>query len=239
MRSSLLALLSLLSACACPSEQAPAPAPDATELVAPAPPSRVVVERLRGVVSTGERGLRYQPCDAEQSLTVVGGAAGDLERVVAELMGDSDADGIYVEVVGALRGEGTSGGMVSVERLRMALPEAATSFCDYDAPYGYKAHGNEPFWNATVAVGELRFERLGDEEPFVAPAVERSATGDGSGPSWVVEDPERPLTLSLSPGECRDDMSGAYYPYEARLLFGETTYTGCAHEGWEGTVRSR
>ena len=231
MTRALLPLLALSIACSCPTQEPGAPVEAPAVVSPPPPPERAPITRLRGLLSRGEHGLLFRACDAEEELRVVGSASEEALQVHTELSGDSGQERIYVEVVGAMRSKGTGGGMVAVESLQVALPEAGSSFCEYDASYHYKAHGNEPFWNVTVVGGELRFEAMDADEPFVQPAIEARVPGH-SGPAWRAEADGRMLELLLVVERCWDGMSGAAYPYSAKVNLDGQSFTGCAHQGW-------
>ncbi len=204
MTRTLLPLLALALSCSCPNGDEPEPVAPVAE--PPPPPERVSITRLRGVVTNGDQGLRFRACDAEQDLRVTGSAADEVREVHGRLSTDGGQASVYVEVVGAVRTEGAAGGMVAVESLQVALPEAGTPFCEYDASYLYKAQGNEPFWNATLTDGNLRFEALDGGEPVVLPATAARIHGS-TGPAWRAEGEGRTIELKLIPERCWDGSS--------------------------------
>jgi uncharacterized membrane protein len=227
MRRIAVALLGGLAACAAPEPPEPV-ADDALPpaAVAPAfvrPASDVgrlsrVNGRLRfaacGVDGPGEVVDDTPDADGETLLRAFGGAPGGV-TVMLRRDGSRIAEIRY----GALEGPA----------------------CDRLPPEGQvEARGNEPFWMVGVYGGMARLRT-----PDAAVGIEYAgAWSQPDDRQWVYEG-ERPtasvpewLRLELTEARCADSMSGAWYPYRARLTIGdEKPVEGCALEGRQARPR--
>lgn len=160
------------------------------------------------------------------------GSAGEPRRL-------DDATG--GEAIALMRGtKGAAGGVIATVRLdgdrllqiRYASSEGA-SCSNQPSAATLDANGNEPFWAVRIE-GDLATYRtpweLGgvvyqggtwsrlDERHW---RYEASRTGTG-----VTR-----ISLELTETRCVDTMSGAAYPFVAKLTRGDSTLTGCAAEG--------
>lgn len=90
-----------------------------------------------------------------------------------------------------------------------------------------EARGNEPFWRATVSGRQLILARPGqaDEQLRV-----HSQGGPGGQRSFHGRSRAGELVLAVSPGLCRDSMTGMPYPLQASLGLGTERWPGCAGE---------
>ena len=206
--------LMALSAC----NQAPSPPAAPTPPEAPPPPA--MVESLRGQFVIGKDGYGLTLCgETEQHRLQLDEHA---EAFLAKFA-ESGKREFYVEAYG-LR---PATGPWQLQRFERALAEGKA--CD-DAggTFLFKAVGTEPFWSATAALGQLRFERAG----------ETALAGDISAPQ-IDADIQRysasveggDLAVTLSPTLCSDGMSDNLYAWTAELSFAGDTWKGCAYFG--------
>lgn len=86
--------------------------------------------------------------------------------------------------------------------------------------------GTEPFWNLAVA-GEEGQWTTPDNQPGTRFAVKRFAGNGGLGFSGAVDG--KPLTATLTPGQCSDGMSERSFPYVATIALGGETSRGCGY----------
>ena len=86
--------------------------------------------------------------------------------------------------------------------------------------------GTEPFWNLAIK---------GDEGVWITPdnqdgarfAVMRFAGNGGLGFSGTLDG--KPLTATLTPGQCNDGMSDRTFPFVATIALGGETFAGCGY----------
>ncbi|WP_073975748.1 COG3650 family protein [Erythrobacter donghaensis] len=86
--------------------------------------------------------------------------------------------------------------------------------------------GTEPFWNLAVT-GEEGLWTTPDNQPGTRFAVKRFAGNGGLGFSGAVDG--KPLTATLTPGQCSDGMSERSFPYVATIALGGETLRGCGY----------
>lgn len=86
--------------------------------------------------------------------------------------------------------------------------------------------GTEPFWNLAVT-GEEGLWTTPDNQPGTRFAVKRFAGNGGLGFSGAVDG--KPLTATLTPGQCSDGMSDRSFPYVATIALGGETLRGCGY----------
>lgn len=166
--------------------------------------------------------LRFQPCGQGYAEPLDDGTAGEAMSVVRELG--------YGE--GRVRAVAVLDGGRLVE-LRHAAPEAP-GCRDLLPDADVEARGNEPFW--ALRVDGTRASWITPE----APDGTGYANGSWARPEegvWRFEarrdgaDGVEYLTLVLSEERCTDSMSGARFPFSARVERSGRTFEGCALEG--------
>ncbi len=86
--------------------------------------------------------------------------------------------------------------------------------------------GTEPFWTLAIAAGEGVWTTP-DNQPGTRFAVKRFAGNNGLGFSGELDG--KPLTATLTPGECSDGMSDRRFPYVATIALGGETFQGCGY----------
>jgi len=86
--------------------------------------------------------------------------------------------------------------------------------------------GTEPFWTLAIAAGEGVWTTP-DNQPGTRFAVKRFAGNNGLGFSGALDG--KPLTATLTPGECSDGMSDRRFPYVATIALGGETFEGCGY----------
>jgi uncharacterized membrane protein len=86
--------------------------------------------------------------------------------------------------------------------------------------------GTEPFWTLAIAAGEGVWTTP-DNQPGTRFAVKRFAGNNGLGFSGELDG--KPLTATLTPGECSDGMSDRRFPFVATIALGGETFAGCGY----------
>lgn len=88
------------------------------------------------------------------------------------------------------------------------------------------ARGNEPPWQVQVANDQLKLStNYGTRhESFALLATRQS----GPETRYLAASNNQSLTLTITPGVCRDSMSGMPHPYAAELATAQGTLPGCA-----------
>jgi uncharacterized membrane protein len=86
--------------------------------------------------------------------------------------------------------------------------------------------GTEPFWNLAIT-GEEGVWTTPENQPGTRIAVTRFAGNNGLGFTATLD--RKPLTATLTPGECSDGMSDRRFPYVATIALGEETLRGCGY----------
>lgn len=86
--------------------------------------------------------------------------------------------------------------------------------------------GTEPFWNLAVQ-GEEGVWTTPDNQPGTKLALKRFAGNGGLGFSGELDG--KPLTATLTPGQCSDGMSDRSFPFVATIALGGETLTGCGY----------
>lgn len=95
-----------------------------------------------------------------------------------------------------------------------------------DLEMPFEARGNEPFWHATIAGGELFLTRPFEEQGTRRVPVELESA-NRQGRTFVAKLDELPITLTVVRQLCEDSMSGAQYPAQVRLQVGDDEFRGC------------
>ena len=86
--------------------------------------------------------------------------------------------------------------------------------------------GTEPFWSLKVAGGEGVWSTP-DNQPGTRFAAQRFAGNGGMGFSGTLDG--KPLTATLTPGDCSDGMSDRRFPFVATMALGGETWEGCGY----------
>ena len=86
--------------------------------------------------------------------------------------------------------------------------------------------GTEPFWNLAVT-GDEGLWTTPENQPGARFAVKRFAGNGGLGFSGEVDG--KPLTATLTPGQCSDGMSDRSFPFVATIALGGETLKGCGY----------
>ncbi|QDH35866.1 hypothetical protein [Porphyrobacter sp. YT40] len=86
--------------------------------------------------------------------------------------------------------------------------------------------GTEPFWSLKVTSGEGLWTTP-DNQPGTRFAAQRFAGNGGLGFSGTLDG--KPLTATLTPGECSDGMSDRRFPFVATIALGGETWEGCGY----------
>lgn len=86
--------------------------------------------------------------------------------------------------------------------------------------------GTEPFWALRVE-GQEGLWTTPENQSGTRFAVTRFAGNGGLGLSGTLEG--KPLTATLTPGECSDGMSDRRFPFVATIALGGETLRGCGY----------
>jgi len=97
---------------------------------------------------------------------------------------------------------------------------------------GFRAFGNEPFWNVTLSAADgIVYGRMGEAEirfPYQAPHYARSDS------AILVFGPvrdsgtEHEIEVRISAEECPDTMADVVHPMQARVIVDGEELDGCA-----------
>jgi uncharacterized membrane protein len=234
----LVILILALTTAAC-GEDAPGPPDAPVDSVQGALPFPVPAS-VSGDLILGDGGLAFHRCGADSPDPIRDRTGGDAARLVEELGYGSDR--ILAAVV--LDGD-------ALVEVRYAVPEGPG--CEGLLLEGdLVARGNEPFWSLRVEGEEARWITPNDMEGAVhSPARWEGASpgSEGQGaaagwtlaapaiPGWDEEGPGGPLTLHLTPERCVDTMSGARFPFTARVERDGMEWRGCAVEGRDAAAQ--
>ncbi len=88
------------------------------------------------------------------------------------------------------------------------------------------AAGTEPFWSVRMVRGGLVWSSPDNEKGTQFAADCRPLAGGGT--QCVGAYQNAPLRMVISPGECSDGMSDIRYRWNAKVVHGSYTFTGCA-----------
>lgn len=91
--------------------------------------------------------------------------------------------------------------------------------------------GTEPFWAIRIDKGQANYANPQHPEGWDF-AVGRFAGNNGLGFTGVREG--QAITITLTPGQCRDAMSDRTYPFVATVDLGEETLRGCGYTDRQG-----
>lgn len=89
----------------------------------------------------------------------------------------------------------------------------------------YQCIGNEPFWSALLEPAGIKFQMM-DESLATYPYSAPKSKGDGMLFKSTYQ--QSRIAVLLIPEPCSDGMSGARYPYKARIEKDGKVYEGCA-----------
>ncbi|MFH1464175.1 MAG: hypothetical protein ABIO70_07300 [Pseudomonadota bacterium] len=226
----------LLLGLACFHESPAPPAQEAPTVQAPAvqAPAAVSIHRMRGAVLRDGGALAFRPCGEEGLVGIQGAALSDLEEVYTSLAEEDAGAVVGVELTGAL-GELGEQRVLDVAAVAMALPPGQEGLCAYDSSFSYRARGQEPFWAMTVAEEQLTYSSPDLDSPMQVRVIPTRQPGGAISFSGALEGHH--VDLSLQPTRCRDDMSGAVFPFIATALVDGGSLHGCGEQGWVGGMR--
>jgi len=141
---------------------------------------------LRGHLASG----KFTPCG--------GGTAIPIDEAISPEFG-------YIEATGEI-----DNGRLKITELRRALPEG--DGCSQQLDFQYRAQGNEPFWNLTVAAGGTVLNQMDAGERRFPPGSDE-------------------IDVDLKPTRCTDSMSGAVFHLTATVRVDGRELHGCAYAG--------
>src|SRR5262249_21181627 len=87
------------------------------------------------------------------------------------------------------------------------------------------AVGTEPFWSIAIDGADIAYTFPADEPPVKA-RFARSESGGVLTLTGTLKG--QPVTITIAPGKCSDDMSDRVYPYSAKSRWGDSMLDGCA-----------
>lgn len=231
-RSLAAALVLVAAACGEAPEPAEAPgvpgAPDpevpAADPAAPLP--FPVSPSASGELILTDAGLGFLPCGADTPIPLRDRTGGEAARTVAEL---GYGEGRVLAAVVMEDGD--------LQDVRYAVPEGRG--CPEILPDAdLAAQGNEPFWALRIRGNEALWITPDDIDGVVhSPTVWERGEGEAwtlsapATPGWDGHGPGGPLVLRLMLERCVDTMSGARFPFTARVERDGEVWAGCAVEG--------
>lgn len=86
--------------------------------------------------------------------------------------------------------------------------------------------GTEPFWGITI-VNDVATYSTPDNIDGTVFEVTRFAGNNGLGFSGKLDGAD--VTITVTPGECSDNMSDRSYPFTATVVLGEDNLVGCGY----------
>lgn len=89
----------------------------------------------------------------------------------------------------------------------------------------FSAKGTEPFWSVEITANETTLSRPGEKDVVVKKYDTRQTD------KWAIisiKDMKWEFFVTLTKGSCSDGMSDIKYAYNATVLVGAETLTGCA-----------
>lgn len=107
-------------------------------------------------------------------------------------------------------------------------PVPESSRAEVFDPAGYRAAGNEPFWQLVFDETTMEFTRLGSQDTITAIRPEPQRLGDVWHFTAVAQ--EEPYLVEVEERRCSDSMSGRPYPHSVTVTVSGQTYTGCGGE---------
>lgn len=126
---------------------------------------------------------------------------------------------------GAMRWTGTrplslarDGGVTAIGAWMLTRGEAA-------AEKTYRARGQEPFWSLTLGQGRMVLELDAGAQRVVMPLPAREMR-DGVA-HLAVRTEAHDVAVAITPGPCRDTMSGVPHPDNVRVRIDDRTLSGC------------
>ena len=109
------------------------------------------------------------------------------------------------------------------------VPYRASALMNGPAGEAILLSGTEPFWNARIEEGTMRYTTMEDQEGREFP-VERFAGNNGLSFSGTIPgEGGKSIDVAVTPGECSDRMSDRTYPFVATVVIGSETRSGCAY----------
>ena len=188
--------------------------------------------RLQGLLTWTNQQHTFIPCKEGRTFWVEDGSQ-QLEQAFWSLAPGSGMQ-VFADLSGELKakprqGEGMhSDGLFNVSQVHRVSGEGhGCEDLNFIATL-WRASGNEPSWSVRVGRKGMQLDRMGFPAlalPFIVEAVPGGVT------SYSSEANGQSIELSLSPGECRDSMSGSFSNWQARLTIGDTVHQGCAYPG--------
>ncbi|MCA1749111.1 MAG: META domain-containing protein [Parasphingopyxis sp.] len=105
-----------------------------------------------------------------------------------------------------------------------ALPAPAETAHGETSWDGYRAGGNEPFWNVTFNDGQMVFEHF-DAPGATAPRPAPETTANGY--RFAARADGQPFIVEIEHAYCADSMSGRPYPDSVKVTVHGDGFTGC------------
>lgn len=118
----------------------------------------------------------------------------------------------------------SSGNNARVTLAGTDLPECAP--VPAQPAFPLSASGHDPAWTLSIAQGTLTLNRPG-AEPVTAPLPQATGAPEGA---WRFDLHAQVLSVTLTPGVCRDDRSGTAHPFAVSVAQGDEAMTGCGGE---------
>ena len=90
---------------------------------------------------------------------------------------------------------------------------------------GYRAGGNEPFWQVNFSAATIEFKDIGGETTLSAARPEPLVTANGW--RFAASADGRPLLIEIERRFCQDSMSARPFPHTVRVTADSRTFEGC------------
>jgi len=211
----LLALLPLFAGC---------------QLLAPsAPETRTLQPRLQGEISQSGSQLLFRPCQEQRHFVLSEAANSDLLRSSQRLLSDGHPH-LFADLRGSLSASADQrhDGALAVSQLYRLQGEGHGCADEQFQQTLVRASGHEPSWSLRVGSQGMVLDRPG-QEPLALPYLEEQLP-EGRLHLSSEANGQR-LGLWLTPGTCRDSMSGAVQHLSAELRLNDQVLRGCGYFG--------
>lgn len=195
----------------------------------------VVPQKVRGLLVFGHEVRELTLCGENEPIWFI-----DKTDGMAKELSESLSDGLYKPIfVDALASETDAlqdgfgadyASAVILSKIVHAEPANEGFGCreKYDT-FIYKARGNEPGWNVTIANDVIRFASINLEKPLEFATIFPTVSGEAT--IYKASNGHNQLTITISHDQCTNTMTGAYNTLSAKAVLDGETYSGCAIQG--------
>lgn len=189
---------------------------------APARPT----ERLQGLVTQQDGGLRFNACQGTRHFELLDSAATGLIEDVQALVRENQP--LFADVRGHLSSQGGEGGQLQLSQLYRLQSEGPACGDGAFSELVLRASGHEPDWSVEITSRGMLLKRP-DQAPVALPFLEEQVPGGQT--SFSSEANDQRLDLWVAPQRCLDIASGTVSHLTAELRLDGQTLRGCAYYG--------